>query len=380
MDSYEGAVAYEELSFAGVRLHQLNTSTGKVFILSEIALEVFKESPTVFAKEMKEFRPKKVFSRRREILQTVTRLGYPIEASTTAPGVTLVTAETVEVILTDRRKWDLVHPFKMAVLKNYSQEAARLMAMGLYDKALPIALDAVKKGPAMFKPGPSFQMFPLFLLAAQANLGLKQADQCENFLGLASWLAVKETQDTTNMMRAQLSRLYGQLYALQGKHNQALQSFAEDIYYCSLEYGTQDVRTSLGFYNLGKVFQSKGDMEKCARCCEQVLDIWFTALVEVVLSEEKSKEGKMPISEAQLAEVIEMLHDILNIFTDRNGPNHDRNADIHFSLGLAFMHLGDNSAAYRSISAAKVGFLRHPDKMEHYYESLQKLGIPDLSM
>lgn len=169
------------------------------------------------------------------MLQTVTSLGFPIEASNTAPGVTLVTAETVETILTDRRKWDLVHPFKMAVLKNYSQEAARLMAMGLYDKALPIALDAVKKGQDMFKPGPSFQMFPLFLLAAQANLGLKQADQCENFLGLASWLAVKETLDTTNIIRAQLSRLYGQLYALQGKHAQALQSFTEDVYYCSLE-------------------------------------------------------------------------------------------------------------------------------------------------
>ena len=84
MDSFEGSVAYEELSFAGVRLHQLNTATGKVrgrdrgrrgyllhlvsrvwpiailtsnppfnpqvFILSEIALEVFRESPTVFAK------------------------------------------------------------------------------------------------------------------------------------------------------------------------------------------------------------------------------------------------------------------------------------------------------------------------------------------
>ena len=105
----------------------------------------------------------------------------------------------------------------------------------------------------------------------------------ENFLGLASWLAVKETLDTTNIMRAQLSRLYGQLYALQGKHAQALQSFADDVYYCSLEYGTQDVRTSLGFYNLGKVFQSKNEMEKCVRCCEQVLDIWLSALTDTVL-------------------------------------------------------------------------------------------------
>ena len=69
----------------------------------------------------------------------------------------------------------------------------------------------------------------------------------------------------------------------QGKHAQALQSFAEDVYYCSLEYGTQDVRTSLGFYNLGKVFQSKNEMEKCVRCCEQVLDIWLSALTDTVL-------------------------------------------------------------------------------------------------
>ena len=64
------------------------------------------------------------------------------------------------------------------------------------------------------------------------------------------------------MMRSQLNRLYGQLYALQGKYKQALDAFAQDVYYCSLEYGTKDVRTSLGFYNLSKVFQSKGNLEK----------------------------------------------------------------------------------------------------------------------
>jgi hypothetical protein len=50
---------------------------------------------------------------------------------------------------------------------------------------------------------------------AQANLGLKRAKQCEDFLGLASWLALKEPEATNNVMRSQLSRLFGQLYALQ---------------------------------------------------------------------------------------------------------------------------------------------------------------------
>lgn len=53
------------------------------------------------------------------------------------------------------------------------QEAARLMAEGRYESALPAALDALRKGDALFAAGPRLQMFPLYLLAAQANLGLR---------------------------------------------------------------------------------------------------------------------------------------------------------------------------------------------------------------
>jgi hypothetical protein len=53
------------------------------------------------------------------------------------------------------------------------QEAARLMARGDYEAALPAALDAVRQGEGLFRPGPALQMFPLYLLAAQANLGLR---------------------------------------------------------------------------------------------------------------------------------------------------------------------------------------------------------------
>jgi hypothetical protein len=53
------------------------------------------------------------------------------------------------------------------------------------------------------------------MLAVQANLGLRRAVQCEKCLALASMLAMKEPNMTTNVMRSQLSRLYGQLYAFQ---------------------------------------------------------------------------------------------------------------------------------------------------------------------
>jgi hypothetical protein len=127
------------------------------------------------------------------------------------------------------------------------------------------------------------QLFPIYLLAAQANLGLRQAKQCEDFLGLSSWLALKETDMTTHLMRSQLSRLFGQLYILQGKNDNAVQAFAEDVYYCSLEYGPQDLRTSLGYYNLAKVFESQKDLEKCLACHEQVIHIWGSAFRLFVL-------------------------------------------------------------------------------------------------
>ena len=65
------------------------------------------------------------------------------------------------------------------------------MAAGEYELALPVALDAVQQGQALFKPAPALQLFPLYLLAAQANLGLRRSKQCEDFLALASWLAMK---------------------------------------------------------------------------------------------------------------------------------------------------------------------------------------------
>jgi len=89
------------------------------------------------------------------------------------------------------------------------------MAEGEYEVALPVALDAVKQGEALFKPGPALQMFPLYLLAAQANLGLRRVQQCSDALCLAGLLALKEPSLTTSLMRSQLARLNGQLAALQ---------------------------------------------------------------------------------------------------------------------------------------------------------------------
>lgn len=64
----------------------------------------------------------------------------------------------------------LLFPFRIALLKLNSQEAATLMASGSYAEALPVAMDAVREGQDIFKPQPDLRLFPLFLLGAQVHL------------------------------------------------------------------------------------------------------------------------------------------------------------------------------------------------------------------
>uniref|UniRef100_A0A061SLH3 Flagellar associated protein n=1 Tax=Tetraselmis sp. GSL018 TaxID=582737 RepID=A0A061SLH3_9CHLO len=348
---------YTIFTLGEARLHQLYTSHGKLFILGEVAVELFQESPSAFLSELRNGRYVKTVSNDKNVIYTVNELELPTESvSGQMGGVTLVPAQTVEGLLQDKRKVELVQPFRLALLKLASQEAARLMAAGEYEVALPVALDAVKQGQALFKPSPALQLFPLYLLAAQANLGLKRSKQCEDFLALASWLSLKDPGQTTNIMRSQLSRLYGQLYALQNRFQDALQAFAEDVYYCSLEYGPEDVRTSLGFYNLAKVFQSQGEMEKCLACNEHVVENWSRQLLRSVLGRatpgDEDKPADLPLGRMQLMEVIDMLQDICAMRSQELGDKDVTVGDTHLVTALALMHMNDLERAQESLQQA----------------------------
>eukprot|EP00798_Chlamydomonas_sp_ICE-L_P008130 gene8129-1379_t len=353
-------LTYTVFSLGEAQLHQLHTALGKMFVMGEVAVELFQESPTAFLQELRRGKYVRSTSNDRDILHTIAELQLPVESTASAAGVTLLTSATVELLLSDKRRLELIQPFKLALLKLSSQEAARLMAAGEYDLALPVALDAVQQGQLLFKPSPALQLFPLYLLAAQANLGLRRSKQCEDFLALASWLSMKEPTLTSNVMKSQLSRLYGQLYAFQGKHAEALHAFAEDIYYCSMEYGPEDVRTSLGYYNMGKVFQSRGvGAEKVDACNDQVVRIWSAKLCQVVLGVVQGADGRMesvepselPVGRLQLMEVVDMLLDICRCRQAVVGT-HEGVGDAHFVTALALIQLEERERAQEEVDMA----------------------------
>lgn len=122
---------------------------------------------------------------------------------------------------------------------------------------------------------------------------MKRTKKCGEFLGMASWLAMREPHLTTNTMKSQLNRLYGQMYTAQQAHEAALQAFAKDVYYCSLEHGASEVRTSLGYYNLGKIFQSMGRLERAMACFGEVVAIWIAALDVAVLRNTEPEDAQV---------------------------------------------------------------------------------------
>lgn len=130
-------------------------------------------------------------------------------------------------------------------------------------------------------------------------------------------LALREPELTTHSMRSQLSRLYGQLYALQGKTREALAAFAEDIFHASEEHGPEGAPTSLGYYNLAKVLQASGNTAGARSCSDMVVSIWCACLQRCVLGclEDgaplpPNAPTQLPVGHMQLAEVVEMLADI----------------------------------------------------------------------
>lgn len=106
---------------------------------------IFLDVHTRTLQELRNGKYYKKHSTQAEVLATALELGLPLE-SAAGNGITLLPPGTVEELLTNKRRHDLVQPFKLGLLKLESHETARLLASGQYELALPVARDAVNQG------------------------------------------------------------------------------------------------------------------------------------------------------------------------------------------------------------------------------------------
>ncbi|XP_041508736.1 zinc finger MYND domain-containing protein 12 [Microtus oregoni] len=200
--------------------------------------------------------------------------------------------------------------------------AQKYLFEGRHEDAVPAALHSLRFRMNMHGHS-SVELVPAYLLLAEASLGLGRIVQAEEYLSQARWTVLKST-DCSNATHSLLHRNLGLLYMAKENHEEARYHLANDIYFASCAFGTEDIRTSGGYFHLANVFHGLKKMELADTLYTKVSEIWYTYLNNhyQVLFQARSQQtdllGKQLVNdtgldEAQEAEAIQILTSILSI-------------------------------------------------------------------
>jgi hypothetical protein len=76
---------------------------------------------SIWLQELRKWKTLRTNSVQRDVLHTVAQLQLPVESTVTTAGITLLPAASVENLMLEKRRHELVQPFKLALLKLASQ-------------------------------------------------------------------------------------------------------------------------------------------------------------------------------------------------------------------------------------------------------------------
>uniref|UniRef100_A0ABI8ABD3 Zinc finger MYND-type containing 12 n=1 Tax=Felis catus TaxID=9685 RepID=A0ABI8ABD3_FELCA len=159
--------------------------------------------------------------------------------------------------------------------------------------------------------------------AASAAAGLGQIVQAEEYLSQAQWTVLKSTE-CSYAIQSLLHRNLGLLHIAKENYEEARYHLANDIYFASCAFGTEDIRTSGGYFHLANIFYGLKKLDVADTLYTKVSEIWSKYLNNryQVLSEARIQQidllGKRfetdtGLDEAQEAEAIQILTSVWNI-------------------------------------------------------------------
>ncbi|XP_052031620.1 zinc finger MYND domain-containing protein 12 isoform X1 [Apodemus sylvaticus] len=200
--------------------------------------------------------------------------------------------------------------------------AQKYLFEGRHEDAVPAALHSLRFRMNVHGLS-SVELVPAYLLLAEASLGLGRIVQAEEYLSQAQWTVLKST-DCSNATHSLLHRNLGLLYIAKKNMEEARYHLANDIYFASCAYGTEDVRTSGGYFHLANIFYGLKKMELADTLYTKVSEIWYSYLnshyqdLLQARSQQTDLLGKQFVNdtgldEAQEAEAIRILTSILII-------------------------------------------------------------------
>ena len=235
-----------------------------------------------------------------------------------------------------------------ALIDLCKNEASKFLVTGQYEYAVPGALQSLRFSVDVYGHG-RIELVPAYLLLAEANLGLSRFKLAEEFLSLANWNVLKNP-DCSNALKSQLYRLFGKLYASQGRYQDALLQLAHDIYYSSLEIGPEHIDTAGGYYYMASVFLLQDKVENALAAFDKVVDIWYKFLLN--LRAHPTEKISDYLGEAQVGETTEMLRKILETRSRFLGAEHIATGEALYTLGILLQTTGAPADAHESFAQA----------------------------
>jgi len=146
-----------------------------------------------------------------------------------------------------------------------------------FEAAVPAALASLKLAIEVYGPR-SVQLIPSYLILAEASLGLKQFNQCWEYLSQAQYTVLQQHDQAPLAITSQLARNMAQLSIARKEYDEAARHLANDIYDASLFYGTEHHKVAGGYFLLGKVFKLMNRPEATESLYTQVTQMWYTYL------------------------------------------------------------------------------------------------------
>lgn len=250
----------------------------------------------------------------------------------------------------------------------------KLLFEGRHEQAVPAAMQSLRF--AIDVHGlDSIELVPSYLILGEASIGLGRLSQAEEYLAQAQWTVLK-TPSCSNAIKSKLYRNLGLLYAAKGEYEDSLRQLADDIYHASEEFGTDDIRTSGGYFHMANVFFRQGRMEIADSLYRQVSNIWYNNLQKIVkirtktpdtpqgigpLITESSDEKEDILDEAQEAEAIQVLNSIYDMQEHQQNRQPQDLATICHALAMLYFILMDIPKAKEFGRKAVVASEGHPD-------------------
>ncbi|XP_053308296.1 zinc finger MYND domain-containing protein 12 [Spea bombifrons] len=168
----------------------------------------------------------------------------------------------------------------------------------------------------------SLELVPVYLVLAEANIGLGQLTLAEEYLSQAYWTVLK-TSDCTSTVRSKLHRNLGLLYSAKGEFEESLRHLSNDVYFASFESGPDSIYTSGGYFHMANIFFRQNKMDIADSLYTEVTDIWHRHLKRLVDLQVKASLRSGPVwfddpdqeslDENQEAEALQILSAIWDI-------------------------------------------------------------------